>query len=238
MIEIVEIVEDTIQGLTKPALCHGSDGNRYIVKGREALSSGLKNEYVCAYLGKRLGLPVPDYTLATFPSELLEFDDELVRRFGNGPCFASKYHPYVQEFDRSSYSTERAQFFKDLFVFDFWIQNDDRNFVAEHGGNPNLIVESDRKQIFVIDHNLAFDNSFVLESFRKTHVGHEYWFGEQMSLLDRDYYEQKMANALQGLNELVNTIPDEWCEDSFSFFQTINSRLSQFDKEFFWRSIR
>ncbi|MED5508918.1 MAG: HipA family kinase [Pseudomonadota bacterium] len=238
MIEIVEIVEDTVQGLTRPALCHGIDGNKYIVKGREAQNIGLKKEYICAHLGQKFGLPIPEFTLATFPNELLEFDAELVRRFGNGPCFASKYYPHLQEFDRSSYSQKNAQFFKDLFVFDYWIKNDDRNFVAENGGNPNLIVDSKREKIFVIDHNLAFDEHFELESFKQSHAGCKYWFEDQIALFNREAYEQKMSYALQGLEAFVDTMPEEWCEDLPGCLQTINDKLSLYNTEPFWRSIQ
>jgi len=238
MIEIDEIIEDTVQGLTNPALCKGSDGEKYIVKGRAAQNSGLKNEYVCAYLGQKFGLAIPDFSLVTFPNTLLEFDNDLDRRFGNGPCFASRYHPRFQEFDRSSYSQNNAQFFKDLFVFDFWIKNDDRNFVPENGGNPNLIVDSQRSKILVIDHNLAFDDQFDLESFKLRHVGCKYWFDEQLDMFTKGQYKERMSNALEGLEDFLQTLPHEWCDDDPDILQTIYEKLSSYNTDSFWSDIR
>jgi len=240
MLEIIEIIDDTVQGLTNPALCIANDGQKYIVKGREAQNTGLIKEYICASLGQIFGLPIPDFCLVEFPNELLSYDDELQRRFAGGPCFASQYIPNLQEFDRSSYSQNHAQFFKDLFVFDFWVQNDDRNFIAENGGNPNLLVDGNRNHIYVIDHNLAFDDAFDLQSFRTMHLGCEYWCNGQLQMFTQEQYQGRMKSALQELNAVIGQLPQEWTNepDEKAFIQAVSVRLKQFETNNFWSTLQ
>lgn len=240
MLEIIEVIDDTVQGLTNPALCIANDGQKYIIKGREAQNIGLIKEYLCACLGQEFGLPIPDFCLAEFSNELLSYDDELQRRFAGGPCFASKYIPNLQEFDRSSYSENHAQFFKDLFVFDFWVKNDDRNFIAENGGNPNLLVDGNRNHIYVIDHNLAFDSTFDLQSFREKHLGCKYWFDGQLQMFNQEQYQERMDSAVQLLNVVVDQLPPEWIDEpnEAAFIQTAFDQLKQFETNNFWGTLQ
>ena len=108
-----------VQGVTQPALCRASDGESYVVKGREATNPGLMKEYVCAALGRKFGLPIPDFYIVEFSDELLMYDDDLQRRFGGAPCFASKYESNLQEFDKSSCLERSSVLFRKIFVFDY-----------------------------------------------------------------------------------------------------------------------
>lgn len=241
MLEVVEIIRDTTQGITRPALCRATDGNEYIIKGREAGNDGLVKEYICASLGRRFDLPIPDFCLITCPEELLMYDSELQKRFAGGPCFASKYQSHLQEFDRSAYTKCHAQLFKDIFVFDFWIKNDDRYFTAEHGGNPNLLVDSGRDHIYVIDHNLAFASDFDLQSFYKSHVGSKFWHEQQNDMFEQQNYQDKMSHTLECLDEVINELPEEWLINQFGeidFLQTLKRELEQSSTEEFWSSLK
>lgn len=238
MIEIVEVINTTVQGYTNPALCVGSDGKQYIVKGRQALNDGLIKEYICASLGKLFEIPVPAFEIVTFPDELFEYDEDLMRRFSGAPCFASNYLPQVQEFDRTSYKKEYAQFFRDLFVFDYWIKNDDRNFTVENGGNPNLIVDVERSEISVIDHNLAFDSEFSVESFKLFHVGTQFWQQPNTDWVNENNYENRIHTAVKELDNLVDNIPDEWISNGSTLLERITEQLIIKNTNDFWSQIR
>ncbi len=241
MLEVVEIIRTTVQGMTRPTLCLASDGNQYVVKGKEAGNDGLVKEYICGYLGQGFNLPIPKFRLIIFPDELLAFDSELQRRFSGGPCFASKYESHLQEFDRTSQIDKHAQLFKDLYLFDFWIKNDDRNFTLENGGNPNLLVDTGREQIYVIDHNLAFDTGFDLKLFKQLHVGCKFWHQEQLELFDKQTYQERMNKALDKLDDIIDGIPEEWLVNEFGevdFVPTLKQELKQFSTEEFWSDLK
>jgi hypothetical protein len=241
MLEVIEIIRDTSQGVTRPALCRADDENEYVIKGREAGNDGLIKEYICGALGQKFGLPIPPFSLINCSDELLNHDPELQRRFSGGPCFASKYQPHLQEFDRTSYVEDHAQLFRDIFVFDFWVKNDDRYFTAENGGNPNLLVDSGRKHISVIDHNLAFSADFDLQSFRMTHVGSKFWRAQQLDMLEMLDYQNKMSTIIGSLDNIIQELPDEWLMNEFGevdFLSTLRHDLEQFSMTNFWSDLR
>jgi len=241
MLQVIEIIETMIQGFTKPVLCRANDGERYIVKGREATNAGLIKEYVCASLGQKFGLPIPDFCLVEFPDELLMYDGDLQRRFGGVPCFASKYEPALQEFDRSSYVEKHTELFRKIFIFDYWVRNDDRTFVAEHGGNPNLLINSSRESIYVIDHNLAFSADFDLESFKSTHVASSFWYKSQIDLFDDEAYHDEMQRSLLILDMVMSELPDEWVNGEICEYELITSlrlQLESINTKEFWSDLK
>ncbi len=62
-IQIVEILDRSIQGITKPFFCRCEDGQTYFVKGNGAGKQSLIAEYVGGRLARALGLPVADFKL-------------------------------------------------------------------------------------------------------------------------------------------------------------------------------
>ena len=90
-VKIVEIVARSAQGITRPFLCRGDDGWLYFVKGKGAGNRALISEWMAGHLGKRLGLPIPDFKQATIPPELIRLsarDD--IAELGSGTGFASQ----------------------------------------------------------------------------------------------------------------------------------------------------
>jgi len=241
MLQVIEIIDTMIQGFTKPVLCYASNGERYVVKGHEATTSGLIKEYVCASLGKKFGLPIPDFCLIEFSDELLAHDGDLQRRFGGEPCFASKFESNLQEFDRSSYVEKHSELFRKIFIFDYWVKNDDRTYVAKHGGNPNLLIDSSRESIYVIDHNLAFAEDFDLESFKRTHVGSKFWCQQQIDLFVRHHYHEGMHNSLSIFDTVIGELPDEWVNGDFcenELIKLLKLQLESFNTDKFWSDIK
>ena len=66
-ITIEEVYKRSEQGVLRPFLCRGSDGETYFVKGRGAGYRGLIGEYACARLGTLLGLPIPAFVIVEVP---------------------------------------------------------------------------------------------------------------------------------------------------------------------------
>src|SRR5437867_2161059 len=158
-VNIVEIITRSTQGVTLPFLCRGDDGWLYYVKGNGAGRRALICEWMAGHLGRRLGLPIPEFKQAVIARELITLsarDD--ISDLGAGTGFASQV---VQNADELTYvyvgQIDRALRAK-ILLFDWWIGNGDRT-LSENGGNPNILwVHRDHKP-YVIDHNLAFDEA-------------------------------------------------------------------------------
>ena len=182
MIEIDRIIREMKQGQTVPYLCHGNDGNQYIVKGSSTTYRGLICEWVCGQLAKIIGLPVPDFEIVYIDRNLVEYEDYNLEE---GDWFASKYEENIQDILFYQITSLDSKLLKLLFVFDYWIKNGDRT-LTECGGNPNLFIRSDLCSFVVLDHNLAFDDNHQteFEQFKKNHVSSTVWFTEQRDLFD------------------------------------------------------
>ena len=189
--DIVEIIRKLEQGKTEPYLCRAENDKLYVVKGRSALVTGCVNEVICARLGKAFGLPIPDFKVLQVPVELLEINAEYMKNLGDDPVFGSEYKDHTQEFDRTIMHKISPELLRDLFIFDYWIKNEDRCFTP-HGGNPNLFYRSSDGLVVVIDHNLAFDPEFNLDDFKRLHLGREAWYAQGFTQFSIDGYKEKM----------------------------------------------
>ncbi|WP_171035465.1 HipA family kinase [Pseudoalteromonas ruthenica] len=236
MILIEEITRQMKQGQTAPFLCTADDGNQYIVKGARATSKGLVKEWISAHLCRAFGLPIPDFELAYVDDALVEYGyDDL----GSGMCFASQFVPNIQDIPYAKLGGVSQKTLRDLYLFDFWIKNDDR-CLTELGGNPNLFLDPVSNELIVLDHNLAFDSSFNLENHTSLHVGRAAWFATQFELFGQTEYEEQLENAFEHLAEAVDSIPDEWLESYSldSIKQEIIVVLEQFRTTNFWEALR
>jgi hypothetical protein len=57
MLQIVEIVTRTVQGMTAPMICRADDDRLYVVKGRDALNRGLISDMSVPGSDKHLVCP-------------------------------------------------------------------------------------------------------------------------------------------------------------------------------------
>lgn len=115
---------------------------------------------------------------------LVEFESLLRFELGIGMVFASEYCNTLQEITYADITRSDQQLLRDLFVFDYWIKNDDRN-LSTKGGNPNLFIQQQTGELVVLDHNMAFDKEFDVASFKALHVGTNAW-GENHDLFVKD----------------------------------------------------
>lgn len=85
---------------------------------------------------------------------------------------------------------------------------EDRTLSKIHSGNPNLLWA--KNQLYVIDHNLAFENNFNHSVFWQTHV-FKNW---QFELNERPQFETRLQNALLNWQQWWDAVPNDWKEEN------------------------
>lgn len=234
MVAILRIEYKMQQGITTPYLCECEDRVKYVVKGTTANYNGLVNEYICAEFGREFELPIPKAELAYVDESLIEFTDFSL---SSGYCFASKFVGGLQEITFNQLPSLNKSMLKNLYVFDYWIRNNDRSLTVK-GGNPNLFYNMGSGTPVVLDHNLAFDKEFSLEQHKNLHLASG--FVQGLDLCDRQYYENKMNNCMEKLPDLLDKLPEEWME-SYSLDrinEDIVVPLKAYREESFWEGIK
>jgi len=207
MVQIVEIMGRSTQGVTHPFICRGDDDNTYFVKGSGAGRRSLVCEWIAGNLAMALNLPIAPFKVVEVPSELVE-GNPLYDDLGAGPAFAS-LRQTIMELNYAGIDLVPDQLQRDVLAFDWWIRNWDRT-LSESGGNPNLFWEPEHERLVVIDHNQAFDADFDVESFQKYHVFSRQYndlFGDE---LYRQEYAKNFQNALNRWQNICETIPENW----------------------------
>ncbi len=237
---IVEILDRSEQGRTRPFLCRCEDDQLYYVKGRDAGPRSLLCEWLAGHLGRELGLPMPAFIVVQADQSLIDLHPE-GRDLGSAPAFASAKVEHVQELTVSHLKDVESMLRRDVLVFDWWIRNQDRTLTTI-SGNPNLMWDAAAKRLVVIDHNLAFDREFSTVEFSETHV-----FRAQIPLVfhdlaERGTYTQRLRAALAVWPWACNNAPSEWwfadeectVPTDFDAAATL-ALLNRFANEDFWR---
>ena len=221
------------QGRTNPYLCEGDDGKQYVVKGSGATCKGLVKEWIVAHLAQSFGLPIPEFKIAWVDNVLVEYSSFDLEA---GYCFASLYKPNIQEITYNQIKDVSKQLLRDLFVFDYWIQNNDRN-LTNKGGNPNFFLDQKTNETCVVDHNLAFADDFNIDEHTEQHVSSEFWEG--LELLDKTIYTEKFKDALNNIDTIISEIPEDWLEryPIDTIREEITLVLQKFLDDPFWEDI-
>ena len=209
-IQIVEILDRSIQGVTKPFYCRCEDGQFYFVKGNGAGKQSLIAEYVGGQLARSFGLPVADFEIVEIPQALIKWcGREDANELGAGLAFGSKALPHVQEFSMAHMNQVDVQMRKDVVLFDWWVHNADRT-LTEKGGNPNLLWDQQHSRLAVIDHNQAFETDFDPLRFSELHVFHEFLLDIFDDLVERDTYRDRLAAAFAEFETACDNVPQGW----------------------------
>ena len=233
-IQIREVIRRSEQGITRPFLCRGDDGYLYYVKGAGAGRKALISEWLAGQIGKRLGLPIPDFNLAAIPENLIKGSarDDILE-LGHEVGFASRMVENVDELNYLHVGQVEPAMRAKILLFDWWTANGDRT-LSEHGGNPNLLwVHRDHK-VHVIDHNLAFDETALTE-FWSQHI-----FAADRGLWTTQFREQirpSMQDALRNLDEWWQQMPEGWTEiESGITLERVKTLLWRFQNQpaIFW----
>lgn len=238
MIMVKSIIRRMHQGATGPYLCMGEDNKLYVVKGPNTTYKGLINEWICAHLGQEIHLPIPAFSTAYIDRTLIEYGDY---DLDEGEWFASEYQHNIQDVTYNILGHFGHENLKLLFVFDYWIQNGDRN-LTDIGGNPNLFVSPLDKRFFVLDHNLAFDKNFdaCFAKNKSIHLGASSWYAAQLELYETNNYKMTLNAALSKIDNILNSVPQEWVEKSedSSILANIKLILSRINSAEFWEGIK
>lgn len=206
--QIVEILERSEQGVTRPFLCRCDDGQLYYVKGRGAGRRSLWCEWLAGHLAREFGLPVPPLAVVQAPRILVDLHSE-GSDLGDAPAFGSCVVAHTQELTVSHLRDVPAPLQRDVLVFDWWIRNSDRTLTTQ-SGNPNLLWNTDLGELVVIDHNVAFDPTFDAQTFGETHVFAGMIPGIFQDFVERMNYVARLRSALAIWPWACQNVPDEW----------------------------
>lgn len=205
-----EIIKQSEQGYSvQPFIIRADDNEIYFVKGfNKAGPIGLVSEVLAAQLGKLLGLPIPDWRFMQIPQELIDFSIiNNIQDLSGGIAFASQQVPNARDLLYTSIDKVSPSLQLLVLIFDYWIQNQDRN-LSSAGGNVNLLL-SDDSELSVIDHNGAFYGDFNIGELLELHVFKDVAPLAQ-DLATRAELEKKFSEALNQWCNITQCLPAEW----------------------------
>lgn len=239
-LNITDVLGRSEDGVTRPFICRCEDDNIYFVKGRDAGYLSLRNEWIAGQIAEDFELPIPSFKILNAPGELIEYsaiDD--ISDLGSGCVFGSqKASDNLTAFNRTiDFNDDSLK--KRLLLFDWWINNDDRQ-LNERGGNVNLLWNLNNSKLVVIDHNLAFTDRFNPEAFWDNHV-----FGcFPNEIFTKEFileYEVLLENIMLTLSDRLSEIPDEWfpLDDYKAYKNMVINILNKFKvaPNDFWRGL-
>ncbi len=240
-IEIEEVLRRSEQGVTEPYICRATDNKLYYVKGKGAGYDSLVKEWIAGHLARRLGLPMPRFSIVDVPRELYEIgQNESLRDLGFGPLFGSEQILNVNELSVLNIASIPSELKRDIAAFDWWVRNGDRT-LTEAGGNPNILWSETSGQPFIIDHNLAFDDGVTLLSQVECHI----FGGSLVEICDtpalQAIYKARFEEALSDLPNIIGDIPERWhyvdegktIESQFSV-DAVEASLQRYQMQTFW----
>ena len=217
MLQMREIRKLSEQGCTQPFLCLDENGVSYWCKGCFAGLNSLRNEWICGNLAKKMGLPVPEFAIAEVRFDLFD----VWRSFlpNSVPMLVTKTNPYVFA-SKNVAHVKDVQFASELkdvdeklqaqiLLFDQFVRNMDRN-----DRNSNLLVTLGiQRCLYVIDHNLAFDNEFARTVFLREHVLRNAIVDCPQDIKDEFQSQLRGVFTLDYLQSLWSEMPTQWTDD-------------------------
>lgn len=228
MIELVEFIKRSEKGVTRPFIFKGADKKTYYVKGASASHRSLICEWIGGQLAKKIGLNIPNFDLGYVDAALFRvLPNEMQRDLGSSEVFVSEAIPHAKDI-----KWEQVQHIPNdektlIALFDLWVRNEDRTMRADtQAGNPNLLIANGI--IYVIDHNLIFDENFNINQFKETHIFSEVLVDLQSDMVKREAYRERLTFALQCWASAWDQTPEDW-KDTKAFNMTLTK--SQLDED-------
>ncbi len=209
MLEVIEVIRRSEQGMTQPFICRDEEGDIYFVKGKGAGRDSQIYEWIAGNLAVALGLPLPEFEIVNVSEELFEsLPEDWQKDLGLGPAFGSKERR-VNELTFSGIDEVPLELQRDVFLFDLWVRNGDRQ-LYETAGNPNLFWDPGARELVVIDHNNAFDDKVNIGYILNYHI-----FREEGARIAGDFrlqedYTPRLEAALLKWAEIMAGIPENW----------------------------
>jgi len=234
-LEVTEILRVTEGGMTQPFLCQLSDGQLYVVKGKGATIRGLVCEAAAGLLGQAFGLPIPPFAFASIGTDILRHDRDAMASLGVGCGFASKYQSNIYTVAQPDIRNISLELLSKVYLFDYWIKNEDRTG-TEFGGNSNLFINVSDSSLIVLDHNLAFDPNYNAEDAKRYHICREAWFRDPR-WTTREALVAEMEKALKEVKDWATLLPSDWVEETGDLTNAIIAELSNFSTNEFWEPL-
>ncbi|OAB34108.1 HipA family kinase [Paenibacillus glacialis] len=230
IVNAVRPIQPVNNGVTKPYILLGNDGNSYYTKFKEnpETSRILANEFVCAKIAKFLDLPLASPTLINVDQDFIDiFGTEITEHIESDVSISKGLHFGTKKINKAfqivnSKMIESATNIKaipEIILFDQLICNTDRD---RNGGN--LIFDQSKMKIVVIDHSHAFDIGPLWDAHQL-----EIRVGSQFEPFAHDgYIFRKLVPFVKGNNPFdpiivkmlgmtseflwhtISSIPDEW----------------------------
>lgn len=228
MIELVEFIKRSEKGVTRPFIFKGSDQKIYYVKGVSASRRSLICEWMGGQLAKELGLNIPNFDVAYVDDALFRIlPKEMQRELGKNEVFVSEAVTHAKDIKWEQVQHIPGDEKSLIALFDLWVRNEDRTMrPATHAGNPNLLIAKD--MIYVIDHNLIFDEQFNINQFKETHVFSEVLGDLQSDIVKQENYQSLLTSALQCWSSAWDKTPEDW-KDTDAFNASLTK--SQLDED-------
>jgi hypothetical protein len=229
--------------MTRPFLCKDDSGKLFYVKGGNADRRSLIVEWLCARLATAFGLPVAPCAIVNIPELLIEAAaNSDVAELGSGLAFGSERVPNVLEITWSQAQRVPQKLRQDILVFDWWIQNDDRN-LTPLGGNPNLLWDTAGDELVVIDHNAAFSQQFSPADFVNLHIFGSEWETVVGDCVHQAEYLTRIQQASEVFEEAMASCPKDWFWADFDVpaqfdRAAVQRTLQRFNEQNFWEIAR
>ncbi|KGE08511.1 hypothetical protein KTD28_06745 [Burkholderia gladioli] len=209
IIQVVEILERTAQGVTQPFLCRGDNDALYYAKGRSAGRKSLVAEWLASSLAHEFGIPLAEFAVGEVDEALIDYGAPEVIDLGAGYVFLSKRVDSVMELTWPNVAEIPLTIQTDILMFDYWVRNQDR-ILTPLGGNPNLLWQPDTRSVVAIDHNQAFDLEFDPDEFFTSHVFAGTWDAVFADMFERQHYEDRFWRAMARFDSICDKMPDSW----------------------------
>ena len=215
------VLKSLTESANKPFVISDIDKNNlqkgeYVVKinssERMSVNAALR-EFLASLIAIELEIPTPFPAIIEITKEFVQtrlgFDDYARFEKSIGLNYGNKFlGENVVQFmprDPGSYEGFRKNL-QEIFIFDIFIENSDRSYLK-----PNLLVKE--KDIFVIDHEIAFGFSMVLDIFKKSSSSKPWQIIDLMSIIE----QHCLYANLKGRHFLAH--------DIFERFNKLNSKF-------------
>lgn len=211
--KIASILQISEQGITRPYICADENGGIRWCKGNHTGFRSVISEWICARLARELELPIPDFAILKLDLSL--FNEWCRYRTAPPPEIVTAANQFVFASLNVSNCKDVMEPKEDLahidktllariYLFDQIIQNTDRT-----SWNSNLLVNGN---IYIIDHNNAFDPLFSTSAFAEEHVLRE--FKDAICKEEKTRIRHAVAELAAGtfLDEIWSEIPDAWAD--------------------------
>lgn len=231
-VEVVRYIQPLREGGSLPAIVQGDDGFQYVLKFRGAGQGkkALIAEFIGGELARAMGLKVPELVFMNLDDSFskTEGDEEIqdLLKFSVGLNLglhflsgAITYDPLVSVADSMSASK--------VVLLDSIITNIDRT-----ARNTNLLNWNN--ELWLIDHgaSLYFHHNW---NTWKSHLGRTFPNIKDHVLLNRANHLEDAAQEIRSvansekIQEIVNSIPDDWLEEPSTEMSPIEMRNAYSD---------